>query len=115
MVRNPDGVMQAVPIAVAQQMLARTLPLLERKVDDAIAGKPATVDLVVSNVEIIDSAGLNWILAVQARLEGLGIKLRLVDPSLIMADVLLATRLDSRLVVEYTAAAVANLGGDNGR
>ena len=114
MVRNSEDIIQAVSIAAAQQVLARTLPLLERKVDEAIAGKPPFVDLVVSNVQIIDSAGLNWILAVQARLEGMGIKLRLVDPSPIMDDVLLATRLDSRLLVERTAGA-AGAGGVNGR
>jgi anti-anti-sigma factor len=113
MVRSSEDIMQAVSIAATQQVLARNLSQLERKLDEAIAGKPPFVDLVVSNVQIIDSAGLNWILAVQARLESMGIKLRLVDPSPIMADVLLATRLDSRLTVELTGGAGA--GGADGR
>ena len=114
MVRNADGVMQAVSIAAAQQVLSRTLAQLERKVDEAIAGKPPFVDLVVSNVQIIDSAGLNWMLAVQGRLETLGIKLRLVDPSSIMVDVLMATRLDTRLTV-HQSNGTPSAGGVDGR
>ena len=115
MVGNPDVVMQAISIAVAQQVLTRTLPLLERKVDEAVVAKPQAVDLLMSNVQIIDSAGLNWILAVQTRLETMGIKLRLVDPSPIIADVLLATRLDSRLTIEHTTGNASGSGGVNGR
>ncbi len=112
MVRDTNAVMQAVAVAAGQQVLTRTLPQLERKVDEAVAAKPPFVDLNVSNVQIIDSAGLNWILSLESRLETLGIKLRLLDPSPIMTDVLLATRLDSRLVIERTAAIP---GGADGR
>jgi len=78
--------------------------------DEVIAGKPGVIDVVLSAVQIVDSAGLNWLLSIQARLETLGIRMRLVDPSPIMADVLLATRLDARFTVEITGAA----GSGNG-
>jgi anti-anti-sigma factor len=99
MVREESHPLQAATVAAAQQIVARTISLLERKIDDAAASKPEAIDLALSAVQIIDSAGLNWLLATQARLEAQGTKLRLVDLSPIMADALLATRLDTRLVV----------------
>ena len=124
-----DSGMPTSAISVPQQLLQRTLPTLERRVDDAIAGKPPFVDLDMSPVQIIDSVSLNWLLALQARLELLGSRLRILDPSPVMADVLLATRLDTRLTIETTfcqlplpdsdapaAAGVAPAaGGANGR
>jgi len=107
MVRNADTGMHAIPILAAQQIVQRTLPTLERRVDEVIAAKPEVIDLMVSAVQIVDSIGLNWMLAMQTRLETLGIRVRLVDPSPIMSDVLLATRLDARFTVERT-------GGDRG-
>ena len=100
------------PIVAAQQILQRTIPNLERQFDDAIAAKPAAVDFVVTAVQIIDSAGLNWLLSCNGRLETMGIKLRLVDPSPTMADVLAATRLDTRFLVLNSQDTG---GGANGR
>ena len=91
---------------------------MERKLDEVIAGKPGVIDFVLSAVQIVDSAGLDWLMSIQARLETLGIRMRLVDPSPIMADVLLATRLDARFTVEITAAGSGNghaPGGDHAR
>jgi anti-anti-sigma factor len=111
--------MQSVPIMAAQQVIQRTLPALERRLDEVIAGKPGVIDLVLSAVQIVDSAGLNWLLSIQSRLETLGIRMRLVDPSPIMADVLLATRLDARFTVEVTGGAGSGNGhapgGNHGR
>jgi len=115
--------MQSTTITAAQQIVQRTIPTLERRIDDVIAGKPAFVDLDVAHVQIIDSAGLNWLLSLQGRLETLGSKLRLPDPSPIMADALLATRLDTRLSIEVTfcklpndpADALPTAGGVDGR
>ena len=116
MVRNIERGMETVPIIASQQIIQRTIPAMERKVDEAITGKPGVVDMVLSAVQIVDSAGLNWLLAVQTRLETTGIRMRLVDPSPIMADVLLATRLDSRFKVEVTGEGHKNgNGGDHGR
>ena len=106
--------MQTVPIIASQQIVQRTIPTLERSVDDAIAGKPAVVDVVMSGVLMIDSAGLNWLLLVQSRLEKLGMRMRLLDPSPIMADVLLATRLDSRFTVEVTGLSEPLRNGNGG-
>ena len=99
--------MQSVPIMAAQQIVQHTLPALERRLDEAIILKPQAIGLVMAAVQIIDSAGLTWLLSMQERLETLGIRMRLVDPSPIMSDVLLATRLDARFTVEFA-------GGDGG-
>ena len=45
-------------ISAAQQIVQRTLPTLERRVDDVIAGKPPFVDIDVSSVQTIDSVGV---------------------------------------------------------
>jgi anti-anti-sigma factor len=110
--------METVPIIASQQIVQRTVSSLERNVDDAIVGKPEVVDLILSSVLLVDSAGLNWLLSVQSRLQTMGIRLRLMDPSPIMADVLLATRLDSRFTVEVTGISENHgngTGGDDGR
>jgi anti-anti-sigma factor len=116
-IRTVDRGMQSISIMAAQQVVQRTLPALERQLDEVIAGKPGVIDLVMSAVQIVDSTGLNWLLALQARLETLGIRMRLVDPSPVMADVLLATRLDARFTVEVTGGPGNGhlAGGDNAR
>jgi anti-anti-sigma factor len=109
MARMADRGMNSVPITAAQQIVQRTLPTLELRFDEVIAAKPPVIDLVLAAVQIVDSVGLNWLLSMQARLATMDIRMRLVDPSPIMADVLLATRLDSRFTVEY-----AGLGENGG-
>src|SRR3954452_15693295 len=116
MVRSIERGMETVPIIAPQQIVQRTIPTIERKGKEAIVGKPGMVDVVLSAVQIVDSAGLNWLLAVQTRLETMGIRMRLLDPSPIMAYVLLATRLYSRLKVEVTCEGHKDgSGGDHGR
>jgi anti-anti-sigma regulatory factor len=120
MIREVDSGLQSVPILVAQQIVQRTLPALERRVDEVIVSKPPVVDFMVSNVQIVDSIGLNWLLSIQGRLDTLGIRMRLIDPSPIFSDILLATRLDSRFTIEVTASLAASngngiIGGSNGR
>ncbi len=110
MLRNAGPGMHAVTISAAQQFTQRTLATLERRVDEAIEEKPEAIDLILAAVQAIDSAALNWLLTVAGRLETAGIRLRLVDPSAIASDVLLATRLDSRFTVE-----VRSPGGVDGR
>ena len=111
MVRTAGQSMQSVHVAVAQQVLQRTLATLNAKSTKPSPGKPEAVDLMMSNVQLVDSAALNWLLAVRMRLETLGIQLRIVNPSPVMKDVLLATRLDSRLIVETTN----DVSDDNGQ
>ncbi len=113
MVRNADPGTQAIPINAPQQVTQRTIAPLEREIDDAIAAKQPIVDISLAQVETIDSSGLNWLLSVQGRLETVGLKLRLIDPSPLMVDVLLATRLDSRFTV--ISAEVCTLGAAHGR
>ena len=114
MVRNADRGMQSVPIMAAQQIVQRTLPALERRLDEAIVSQPQAIDLVMSAVQIIDSAGLTWLMSMQARLETLGIRMRLVDPSPIMSDVLLATRLDAHFTLEFPGGGNGTGAGSNG-
>jgi anti-anti-sigma regulatory factor len=94
-----DPGMKSHVITAPQQILQRNIPTIERQFDDAVAAKATVVDFVLSAVQIVDSAGLNWLLSCQGRLESMGMKLRMVDPSPLMADVLLATRLDTRFLV----------------
>ena len=106
---------QSVAVLAPQQFLQRSIPTLERKIDDAIAGKPAHVDLQLAQVQVVDSATLNWILQVLARLDSMNIRLRMLDPSPVMVDVFLATRLDSRLTIVSSAAGGNAAEGANGR
>ena len=121
MVRTVERSLQAISVMAGQQVVQRTTPAQERLLDEAIGQKPGAIDLVLSQVQIIDSAGLNWLLSIQGRLQTLGIGLRLADPSPIMADALLATRLDARftVVVERVERRPgiegANGGGQDGR
>jgi anti-anti-sigma factor len=98
------GIQCVAVIPAAQQVVQRNLPALERRLDDAISSKPTIIDFAMSSVQVIDSASLDWLLAVATRLETAGIKMRLLDPSAVMADALLATRLDSRFVIETSPA-----------
>ena len=100
MVQAVDTHTQAVPVVLPQQVVQRTIPTIERLVDDAVASRPAAVDLVSNGVQVVDSAGLNWILSILGRLETLQIRLRIVNPSSIFADALMATRLDGRLTIQ---------------
>jgi len=99
MVPTETQMTPAVSVTAAQQIISRTVTLLERKFDDVLAAKPEAVDLNLSAVQIIDSAGLNWLLSMKSRLETLGTRLRLVELSPVMVDALLATRLETRLGV----------------
>jgi anti-anti-sigma factor len=80
------------------------LTMLERQLDDAIARRATSVDLVLTSVQVIDSAGLIWLLSAKSRLDVAGIGFKLVEPSAIVADILVATRLDTRFTIESPAA-----------
>ena len=110
MVRMLDPGIQAVTITAPQQIVQRTIPTLERQVDDALVSGHG-IDLILSQVQIIDSAGLNWLLQMQMRLTTLGKKLRLVDLSAILADVLVATRLEQRFSIMTSNAQGGTHGG----
>ena len=72
MVSSVDQGMDTQTIIASQQVSQRRIPALERKVDEAIIAKPAVVEIVLSAVQIIDSASLNWLLSVQGRLGDAG-------------------------------------------
>lgn len=114
MVRNSDPGMHAVPITAADQIVQRTIPLLERDVDNAIGTKPLAIDLVLAPVQIIDSAGLNWLIGLQNRLESLGMRLRIMDPSPVVSDIFLATRLAARFTIHNTATETGGPVGGRG-
>jgi anti-anti-sigma factor len=103
--------MQAVSVRAPQQVVQRSIPLLERQIDELIAGRPQALELDLSQLQVIDSTGLNWLLSQLARLESLNVCLVLSEPSPLLMDVLVATRLDTRFRIQSSAAA----GGDHGR
>jgi anti-anti-sigma factor len=106
MVRNVNA--GAVTIVAPQQITQRTMNGLDRQLDDAITQRVALVELNVAGTQIIDSAGLNWLLNAQSRLGATEIRLQLVEVPAIVQDVLVATRLDSRLTI--VRPEVANRG-----
>ena len=106
MVRNVDSGAARVVITPPQQMSQRSLTLLERQLDDAIAQRASAVDMPLNSVQVIDSAGLNWLLNAKARLEVAGIPLHLMNLSDIVKDIFVATRMDSRFTIQQTPATV---------
>ncbi len=103
MVRNIEANPGSFQVLASQQISSQTITALERQIDDAIHRKPDVVNLNLAGVQTIDSAGLNWLLATQTRLGGHGIQLTLQDPSALLHDVFLATRLDSRFKISCSA------------
>src|SRR4051812_1654664 len=110
MVRNLEATASCMQLMAPQQISQRTLATFERQVDDAITQKAESVGLNLSAVQIIDSHGLNWLLGTLARLTTCGIQMHLVNPSPIMNDVLLSTRLDARFTIHRSPGDGANHG-----
>jgi anti-anti-sigma factor len=108
MVRNIEAVNKTVTVTAPQFISQRTLGGLDRLIDDAIAQRPEVIDMALDAVQGLDSAGLGWLVSVQDRLSGLGMKLRLADPSELVQDILMATRLDTRFAVHCTTGVVPN-------
>ena len=103
MVRNLESDPTMVLINVPQQLTAKSATALERQVDEAIVHKPGGITLNLSAVQTVDSAGLNWLLSLQKRLATHAMHLALQDPSPLIQDAFLATRLDSRFRFVHTA------------
>ena len=102
MVRNTESPSRTAVVVAPQFISQRTVGGLDRLIDDAIAQRPELIDMAMGGVQGLDSAGLGWLVSVQERLSGLGMKLRLADPSELVQDILLATRLDTRFAVHCT-------------
>ena len=113
MVRTDPG-MHSTTIPAPQQVNQRTIPTLERQVEEAIGTKPLTIDLDLSAVQTLDSAALNWLLALQLRLDGMGIRLRLCELPALVSDIFMATRLDGRFSLVINGVASEPGGGKNG-
>ena len=104
MVRN-NPELEAHKIVAPSSLNQGNLAAMERQVDQALLRKPEAVWVELSAVQSVESAGLEWILMAQSRLAIQGIQLILRNPSPIMADILIATRLDSRFMVVPTGGA----------
>jgi anti-anti-sigma factor len=103
MVSHVESGSPGVQITPPQQITQRTLTLLERQVDDAIARRASAVEILLGAVQVFDSAGLNWLVNARSRLDVAGIPLKLIDPSPLIHDVFIATRLDSRFTFVISA------------
>lgn len=99
MVRNSDPSLDGHSVALPDSFTQAALGILERQIDTAVADNPELLTLDLSDVSTVDSAALNWLLATQSRLSGLGIQLVLRHPSPLATDVLTATRLENRFQV----------------
>ena len=109
MVRNVDNPSPSptVQISTPQQISQRTIVLLERQIDDAVAQSAGAIEMNLSATQMIDSAGLNWLVQTQTRLSAVNMQLRLIEVPPIVSDIFLATRLDSRFHVSH-AGSTAN-------
>jgi anti-anti-sigma regulatory factor len=105
--RQSDATAQAILITAPPQFNARALGLLDRQVDDAISQHFLFVDLDMVGVELLDSAALNWLLTTQDRFNASEISLRLIKVGALVADILLATRIDGRFTIQAAAADAA--------
>jgi anti-anti-sigma factor len=103
MVRNINPELRTLTVIAPQSISQRTLGGLDRLIDDAITQKPDIIDVAMAAVQGVDSTGLGWLISVQERLGGLGIKLRLTDASDLVQDILLATRLETRFSLHCTS------------
>ena len=99
MVRNTPMAERVAQFSLPHQVQQAGLGQLDRRIDEALVTEARRIVLDTSEVQVIDSASLHWLLALQARLSAAGCELLLARPSPILRDVLLATRLESRLKI----------------
>ena len=94
---NPDLDGHIVPLPESFNQAA--LGAIDRQIDTAIAGNPTVLTIDMSLIQSVDSAALNWLLAVQTRLAGLGIQMVVHNPSALARDVFIATRMEHRFQI----------------
>jgi anti-anti-sigma factor len=99
MVRNSDPLMGDHCVELPEIFAQGSLGTVDRLVEAAIAGNPELINVDMSKVNSIDSAALNWLLATQTRLAGLGIQVLINSPSAMATDVFIATRLEHRFQI----------------
>ncbi len=99
MVRNLEAPKRMQVITPPQNLAQPALVALEHQIDQAMLTRMETVAIDLSELQSIDSASLNWLLAAQNRLASQAIQMVLLEPSPLCLDVLTATRLDHRFKV----------------
>jgi len=96
MVRNVEAEAVSRMVQPPQHITQAALAALDLQLAEAMLQKVANLGFNMSQVQSIDSAGLNWLLSAQNRLAQQGIHMVLHDPSPICLDVFVATRLEQR-------------------
>ena len=97
MVRNNLQDSQTQVLIAPPFLVEAALGSLDHQIVQAMLQKPVALALDCSGIQGVDSAGLNWLLAVQSRLAMQSIAFFVQAPSAILISIFLATRLDQRL------------------
>lgn len=97
MVRNNLSDAQTQVLNSPPFLVENSLGALDHQIVQAMLQKPVALALDCSAIQAVDSAGLNWLLAVQSRLTMQSIAFFIQAPSPILTSIFLATRLDQRL------------------
>jgi anti-anti-sigma regulatory factor len=111
MVRNSDSMMGDHYVELPEAFTQGSLGTVERLIDTAVAGNPELLTIDLSRVNAVDSAALNWLLATQTRLAGLGIQVLINSPSPLATDVFIATRMENRFQIVCSTRRPEVLGG----
>lgn len=101
MVRNIEPE-KSTAVQVPMQFTQPTLSVLDRMLETVIRERAAVVALDFSKVSQVDSAALNWLLALQDKVHANEGRVQINNPSDLMHDALLATRLETRFPIEVT-------------
>jgi anti-anti-sigma regulatory factor len=96
MVHNADPETGRSSLELPESFTQASLGTIDRLMDTALAGNPELLKVDLSRINTVDSAALNWLLATQTRLAGLSIQMILQNPSALITDVLVATRMENR-------------------
>jgi anti-anti-sigma factor len=97
MVRNITQPDQATVITAPVQLHQQALEALDHQIVQALLRRPAALALDCAEVQTVDSASLNWMLAVQNRVTLQNITFSIRNASPLLRDVFKATRLDKKL------------------
>ncbi len=96
MIRNAEPDPGRGILELPESFTQASLGTIDRLMDTALAGNPELLNVDLGRISAVDSAALNWLIATQTRLAGLGIQMVLQNPSALITDVLIATRLEHR-------------------
>lgn len=107
MVRNVEPQAKTVELTPPSNMNLQSIAPLEQAIEGALGHKPDVIMIKMNELVSIDSVGLNWLLAMQTQLAGLGIVLAIKNPNPLVHDILTATRLDHRFKIEHPEESIA--------